>query len=84
MNQEELSQTFAYKSAKDYADKYLDKLNNDFVNQVGEELLKSVIIDVYLNAIQNTLNEVDAAAGCPSDPLLRINIWKHFYNLNYL
>ena len=81
MNKEELSQTFAYKSAKDYADKYLDKLNTDFVNQVGEELLRSIIIDVYLNAVQNTLNEVDAVAGCPSDPLLGICIWTHFYNI---
>lgn len=81
MNKEELSQTFAYKSAKDFADKYLDKLNTDFVNQVGEELLRSIIIDVYLNAVQNTLNEVDAVAGCPSDPLLRICIWTHFYNI---
>ena len=80
MDYNELSKTIAWKSANDYADKYLDKLNTDFVNKVGEELLKSIIIDVYLHAVQNTLNEVDAVAGCPSDPLLRINIWTHFYN----
>ena len=76
MNKEELSQTFAYKSAKDYADKYLDKLNTDFVNQVGEELLRSIIIDVYTNAIQNTLNEADKIIGCSFSSPLWINFYK--------
>lgn len=84
MNKEELSQTIAWKSAKDYADKYLNKLNIDFVNRVGEDVLSSIIIEVYLNAVQNTLNEVDAVVGCNADILSRINIWTHFYNINEL
>lgn len=79
MTKDELSQTFAWKSAKDYADKYLDKLNIDFVNRVGEDVLSSIIIEVYLNAVHNTLNEIDAAVGCNADILSRINIWTHFY-----
>ena len=75
MNKEELSQTIAWKSANDYAEEYLRKLKTDFVNQVGEELLKSIIIDIYTNAIQNTLNEADKIIGCSfSSPL-----WMYFY-----
>ena len=81
MDNNNQSNTLAWKLANDYAEEYLRKLKTDFVNQVGEELLRSIIIDVYLNAVQNTLNEVDSVAGCPSDPLLRICIWTHFYNI---
>lgn len=75
MNEYELSQTIAWKSANDYAEDYLRKLNTDFVNQVGEELLRSIIIDIYTNAIQNTLNEADKIIGCSFSS----SLWMYFY-----
>ena len=70
------SNTIAWKLANDYAEEYLRKLKTDFVNQVGEELLRSIIIDVYTNAIQNTLNEADKIIGCSFSSPLWINFYK--------
>ena len=75
MDNNNQSNTLAWKSANDYAEEYLRKLKTDFVNQVGEELLKSIIIDVYTNAIQNTLNEADKIIGCSFSS----SLWMYFY-----
>ena len=75
MDNNNQSNTLAWKLANDYAEEYLRKLKTDFVNQVGEELLKSIIIDVYTNAIQNTLNEADKVIGCSFSS----SLWTHFY-----
>ena len=75
MDNNNQSNTLAWKIANEYAEEYLRKLKTDFVNQVGEELLRSIIIDIYTSAIQNTLNEADKIIGCSfSSPL-----WKNFY-----
>ena len=79
MDNNNQSNTLAWKIANDYAEEYLRKLKTDFVNQVGEELLRSIIIEVYLNAVHNTLNEVDTVSGCNTDIFSRINIWTQFY-----
>ena len=75
MDNNNQSNTLAWKLAKDYAEEYLRKLNTDFVNQVGEELLRSIIIDIYTNAIQNTLNEADKIIGCSFSS----SLWMYFY-----
>ena len=76
MDNNNQSNTLAWKLANDYAEEYLHKLKTDFVNQVGEELLRSIIIDVYTNAIQNTLNEADKIIGCSFSSPLWINFYK--------
>ena len=75
MDNNNQSNTRAWKLANDYAEEYLRKLNTDFVNQVGEELLRSIIIDIYTNAIQNTLNEADKIIGCSFSS----SLWMYFY-----
>lgn len=75
MDNNNQSNTLAWKLANDYAEEYLRKLKTDFVNQVGEELLRSIIIDIYTNAIQNTLNEADKVIGCSFSS----SLWTHFY-----
>ena len=75
MDNNNQSNTLAWKLAKDYAEEYLRKLKTDFVNQVGEELLKSIIIDIYTNALQNTLNEADKIIGCSFSS----SLWMYFY-----
>ena len=75
MDNNNQSNTLSWKVANDYAEEYLRKLKTDFVNQVGEELLKSIIIDVYTNAIQNTLNEADKVIGFSFSS----SLWIHFY-----
>lgn len=75
MDNNNQSNTLAWKIANEYAEEYLRKLNTDFVNQVGEELLRSIIIDVYTNAIRNTLNEADKIIGFSFSS----SLWMYFY-----
>lgn len=75
MDNNNQSNTLAWELANDYAEEYLRKLKTDFVNQVGEELLRSIIIDIYTNAIQNTLNEADKIIGCSFSS----SLWMYFY-----
>lgn len=76
MDNNNQSNTIAWKLANDYAEEYLRKLNTDFVNQVGEELLRSIIIDVYTSSLQNTLNEADKIIGVSFSSPLWINFYK--------
>ena len=75
MDNNNQSNTLAWKLANDYAEEYLRKLNTDFVNQVGEELLRSIIIDVYTSSLQNTLNEADKIIGVSFSS----SLWMYFY-----
>ena len=75
MDNNNQSNTLAWKIANEYAEEYLRKLNTDFVNQVGEELLRSIIIDVYTSSLQNTLNEADKIIGVSFSS----SLWMYFY-----
>ena len=75
MDNNNQSNTLAWKLANDYAEEYLRKLKTDFVNQVGEELLRSIIIDVYTSSLQNTLNEADKIIGVSFSS----SLWMYFY-----